>query len=359
MDRRLIWIGLGFLTLVLRWIFSFNPQFVEVVYSRSLFVVLRYCWDYTLGFLPFPLLYPVVGILGVVGIRAILNRRKTRKTRNWRNRMGATLLDVTALAGAILFLFNFLWGFNYQRVPIETQLSMKIVESPTLEALLTEADISTRELVEAYQQLDRDTTRALSMDYFPELESNIRQLESDILRSLAYPAAGRVRCRRILPGGTLLQLGATGIYIPFINEGQIDGALVPTNRVFTYAHEMAHANGFGDEGTANFIAYLTCESAENPAIRYAGRLDYWFDVMGQLRQVAPEAYEAYRSRLPAGMEADILAIRAVYEQYPGFFPQMSRWIYDRFLKGQGVEEGIRSYSRVVNLVMAWRKRGAA
>ena len=188
------------------------------------------------------------------------------------------------------------------------------------------------------------------------LERHLRQAEARVLKSLGFPAPGRVRCRRIWPAGTLLQLGATGIYIPFIGEGQVDAALAPVSMPFTYAHEMAHAYGFGDEGSANFIAWLTCEQSGDPVIRYTGRLDYWFDVMGQLRQEDSLAYERYRAMLPTGIEADIASVRSVYERYPGFFPALSRKLYDTFLKGQGIEEGIRSYSRVVGLVIAWRKR---
>jgi hypothetical protein len=354
-DRRLIWMGLGILTLLLRWLFSVNPRFVEVVYSRSLYVLFRWIWDYTLGLLPFPLLYPAVLLL-LWGIWVYRKKRSKRPPRTLLQRLGATVLDLSAFAGMCIFFFNVLWGFNYQRVPVEVQLGLEMAAWPDRQQLLEEAEISTRELLETYALIPKDSLSGKHDPPLPDLEKRIRMTEAEVLRSLDYPAPGRVRCRRLFPAGTLLQMGATGIYIPFIGEAQIDAALVSVNLPFTYAHEMAHAYGLGDEGSANFIAWLTCERADDPQIRYAGRLDYWFDVMGQLRQEDPEAYDRYRAMLPAGVEADIQSIRAVYERYPGFFPTLSRKLYDTFLKGQGIEEGIRSYSRVVSLVIAWRKR---
>ncbi len=358
-QRRLLWIGLGLLTLLLRWLFSFNPQFVEVVYSRSIFVLFRWIWDYTLGLLPVPLLYPAVLLLLGYGLWVYVKKRRIRPVRSLLHRVGAVLLDLVAVAGMCLFFFYVLWGFNYQRVPIETQLNLEMPVEPDRQQLLAEAEISTRELLQSYAQFERDSLQALGAGHLPKnLERDLRQAEARVLRSLDFPAPGRVRCRRIWPAGTLLQLGATGIYIPFIGEGHVDAALAPVSRPFTYAHEMAHAYGFGDEGSANFIAWLTCEQSGDPVIRYAGRLDYWFDVMGQLRQEDSLAYARYRAMLPSGIEADIASVRSVYERYPGFFPALSRKLYDIFLKGQGVEEGIRSYSRVVDLVIAWRKRDA-
>lgn len=347
--------GLGVLTLLLRWLFSVNPQFVEIVYSRSLFVLFRWIWDYSLGLLPFPLLYPAVLLVGW-GIWVYRKKRGKRPKRTLLQRVGATILDLSAFAGMCLFFFYFLWGFNYLRVPVEVQMDLDVEAWPDRKQLLEEAEISTRELLEVYALVAGDSLSGSRTERVKDLEKQIRNAEAEVLKQLDYPASGRVRCRRIFPAGTLLQLGATGIYIPFIGEGQIDAALPPVSEPFTYAHEMAHANGFGDEGTANFIAWLTCEQAADPQIRYAGRLDYWFDVMGQLRQEDQAAYDRYRAMLPEGIEADIQSIRAVYQRYPGFFPTLSRKLYDTFLKGQGIEEGIRSYSRVVNLVIAWRKR---
>ena len=58
----------GLCALLLRFIFSLSPEITETIYSRGIFVVIRYVLDYTIGLIPFPLLYPLIVLLFLVVI---------------------------------------------------------------------------------------------------------------------------------------------------------------------------------------------------------------------------------------------------------------------------------------------------
>ena len=64
-------IVLGLVTWALLWLFRANPLFAEVVYTQGLYSLLRLLWDYTIGWLPFPVLYVAVPLLIWLAIRAI------------------------------------------------------------------------------------------------------------------------------------------------------------------------------------------------------------------------------------------------------------------------------------------------
>jgi hypothetical protein len=352
-DKRGFWIGLGLVSLLIRYLFSLNPYFTEVVYSRGLFPVLRTIWDYTLGWSPIPLLYLAVPLLLFLLYRAW---KRSRKKVSWRHRMGRALLNLLALSGAILFLFFWAWGYNYQRQPVEHRLGLK-VEKMDKEDLAAEFRIATAELIEAYEDLeDRDSSQTLESERLPEkLEPHMREVLEEVLEENDYPTPGRVRARRIYPRGTLIQFGASGIYIPLIGEGQVDAALIPASQPFVLAHELAHGYGFGDEGSCNYWAFQACSQSANAAVRYSGKLEYWIDVAQLYNRLDRESFTLARDQLPGGIRADLRAIREVYQKYPGFFPKVSEKVYDTYLQSQGIEEGIANYSRVVNLVVAWRK----
>ena len=53
LDKRFTWIGLGLFTMFITFLLGLNPTFTEVVYSRGLFALIRWVWDYTLGWIPF------------------------------------------------------------------------------------------------------------------------------------------------------------------------------------------------------------------------------------------------------------------------------------------------------------------
>ncbi|NBC09743.1 MAG: DUF3810 family protein, partial [Bacteroidetes bacterium] len=86
-----------------------------------------------------------------------------------------------------------------------------------------------------------------------------------------------------------------------------------------------------------------------------GHLDHWRTLAIQYRRYAPEKYREYRESLPLGVQADLDAINQTLLRYPDIMPEFRYRAYDAYLKAQGIEEGMKNYSRVVMLVSAWRE----
>lgn len=355
-DRRFIWIGLGLLTLLLRPVFSINPHFTEVVYSRGLFAILRNVWDYTLGWSPVPLLYIAIPLLLWLGARFVIKSIRKPRGRSLANRIAGMTLNLLAFAGAVIFLFFFLWGFNYYRTAVDQRLELhagKLDEAVIREEFAR----ATEELLNARKAWVPDAQHSPANPFsHTQLESQLRASLVQVLKNHQYSAPGRVRARRLRPKGLLMQLGAVGIYIPFVFEGHVDAATHPLTHPFTLSHEMAHGYGFGDEGTCSFWAYLACIHAEDPAIRYGGILGYWREAAVLYRMIDRESYQQQRENLPIGIQADLDAINEALRKYPGFFPEFSDEVYDSYLKNQGIEEGTGSYGQVVKWVSAWQKK---
>ncbi|MEO0896390.1 MAG: DUF3810 domain-containing protein [Bacteroidota bacterium] len=351
-DSSFIWIMLGLLTLLLRWLFSINPAFTEILYSRGIFQVIRVLYDFTVGWIPIAFLYLLAPLLLFLGMRRLIKGIKTPMS--IRKRLGKGVINLLAFFSGVFFLFHFLWAFNYFRTPVEQQLGLTEIPSDTTFVVrefkrMSEEMMATRALI--------GDTSALSIDVLPpQLEDSMRSLLEEVLAEYSFPVIGRVRGRKLLPFGMLMRSGATGIYIPFAMEGHLDGGLTAPAVPSTMAHEMAHGYGFGDEGSCNFWAYLACERSSNPVIRYSGQFEYWIYVARQYRKLFPKQYAAYRKTLPKGILNDIELIKTTYKKYPGFFPQTSAYVYDQYLKSQGIKEGSFSYSRVVQLVISWREK---
>ncbi|MEM9987573.1 MAG: DUF3810 domain-containing protein, partial [Bacteroidota bacterium] len=296
-------------------------------------------------------------VLGRYGWKKLKHKKTETQTigsNKWRKR----LIGTAAFFSALYTLFYFMWGFNYARRPIQEQLQLPSITADA-DGLTQEFQAATTALITAYQELPISPDHEGPVDeaIFPHnLEQHLRTLLTDTLEAMGYPSPGRVRVRRIFPPGLLMQLGASGIYIPFLGEGHLDAALPPVLWPEVMAHEMAHGYGFGEEGTCNFWAVLVTTGSANPAVRYSGYLAYWIEVARMYRRLSPRAYQIARGRLPAGIRADLAAINQTYKTYPGLFPQFYHWVYDRYLKNQGIKTGIKSYSQVVQLRMGWEEK---
>lgn len=354
----LIWISLGLLSLLIRWILGFFPYIAEYIYSRGLFMWIRRVFDYTIGLLPFPSVYILAFLLVLSLWRGFwaLFRFRNRELTILGHFVGF-LLKIAAWGGGIIFFFMLLWGFNYARPPLEKQLQIKLEKLDTSE-IVKEVFFSAQKATEWRSKIMAADTFSLDDSYFQgNIEQQAREALSKTLKKLGFPVAGRVRGRLLDPAGLLLRTRISGIYIPFIGEGHIDAGLHILQQPFTMAHEMAHGLGFTDEGDCNFLAYLACQTSDDMAIKYSGELTYLRYVLGEWRANDSTAYKQARRNLPKGIIADLDAINKNYSLYKNWISaEFQDNMYNQFLQSQGVAGGIDSYDKIIPLVVAWNKK---
>lgn len=347
-----IWIVLGVAVLALRWAAGHSPELVERYYSRGLFPIIRNIIDYGAAWLPIPLVALLLPLLLFWGIRAAVRWFKHRTP--WLQKLKSAGVSLLAFAGAVMFLFLFLWGFNYSRVPLETQLGLA-AQPLTMEQIREELDHSTLAIIAARERIPGASSAPVTATALPrEMELLLRGEVSSRLTAWGYPAPGRVRGRVLYPKGILLRFGTAGIYFPFTGEGHADAGLHPLQLPAVVAHEMAHAYGFGDEGDCNFIAYAACVQSSNPLVAYSAELTYWRTLAVNYRAYQPDAYRDIREGLPAGIRADLDAINQNTLAYPDIFPRFRDAAYNTYLKAQGIREGMLNYDRIMMLARAYR-----
>ncbi|MFM2376507.1 MAG: hypothetical protein RLZZ165_1604 [Bacteroidota bacterium] len=346
---------LGAFTLALKLIASNVPSIVEQVYSRGLFVGIRYTLDYTIGWCPFPFSYVFVfALVAWWGIRWWRIRRTA--IRPWHDRLKLASLNVGGFIGAGVFFFHVLWGFNYVRVPVEEHLGLRL-DSLDVEALCMEAEWSARLAERDRAMIPGITSDSISKDLLPDdLEAEVRACVGKCMGLMNYPMHGRIRGRIISPGGWMLRVGIAGIYNPFTGEGNVTAAQTPQKIPYTMAHEMAHACGFGDEGTCNFIAMVACGLSDDPFIRYSGQMGYWGQVIHHIAEVDPSLSKMLIATMDPGVQADLRASYYNYLKYSGVFSRVGQGVNNAYLNAQGVRGGILNYDRAVGLRASWRRQ---
>ncbi len=325
------------------------PEWVEAGYSRTLYPWLHRLVSSVFGFLPVPGLY-VLLVLFVV--ETVLNvRRIWRKPGRWLR---------LALSGAnvviwMVVLFQLLWGLNYRRVPVAQQLGLEAVAPDTsrLRLLAREAVDSLNALSQRVFRIDERAIPS-GQEAFA-IPSGLCQA----LEAAGYPCMLSARVRKLKPEGVLLRIGTAGFYLPYSGEGHLDSGLHPLQQPFVMAHELAHAQGFGDEGVCNFWAWLTTTRSADPFIAYSGWLSWWAYLSAELRHFAPELLDEAKAGLQPQVLADMAAIDERMDLFPDLFPSLRNWIYHHYLLAQGVAEGLDSYGQMVGLVVAWRQKNGS
>jgi hypothetical protein len=258
--------------------------------------------------------------------------------------MLAGLTIDTAAIGAVLYLwFLFAWGLNYQRQPLHEQLDFR-EDRITREALRTLAE----RMVDSLNALHRDAHAAR----WPELTEMPTELGPAFLRAqreLALPWTARTgRPKRTLFNFYFTRVSIDGMTGPFFLETLTNGTLLPYERGATVAHEWSHLAGYADESEANFVGWLVCMRGP-VAAQYSGWLSLYGTVVGALPR---SDREDMARRLEEGPRADLRAISDRIRRYA--VPAASRAgyaLYDRFLKANRVEAGLRSYGEVLRLLL--------
>ena len=352
MNKRLIWTTIGAITLLIRYLSSVN--FIEQAYSRGLFLWIRHIIDYGLGWFPIPLLYVFYLVLFIWAIRQLI-KTNWKKLFSWKGILN-WLYSVVAFIGGVLFFFFFLWGFNYGRIPLVKQIGLTLKPVSVVD-LKSELDKITTKVLAARNKLDTKGEKGLDDNLLPkELEKICRATVEKTLGTLNYPIAGRVRGRILPTKGILLRFSSSGVYWPFVGEGNIDGGLHPIQQPFTLCHELSHGYGITNEGACNFLGYIASQNSDNEYVRYSGLLCYWRYIAIAYQRFAKEEYWVFRKTLPKGFQADLDAINENLDKYPDILPKLRYLAYDSYLKSQGISEGMKSYSSIIMLVRAWEER---
>lgn len=357
--RKNIWLGLGGLTLLLRFLFSFSPEFVEKVYSRGLYLWIRKPLEGLSWISPVPLSYLLFLLLLVgIAIRVVkfIRRRKAKIRSGWKKKLGKGLHRTGSVLGGIIFFFYFLWGFNYMRQPVAESLALEL-RPPSLDELCEATAEAAEQAAQERARIPGISPDTLTANLLPvELSASLRTTYTALLQQLDFPMPSYVRVRHIQPGGWMLRVNVAGIYNPFVGEGNVAGALTAAQIPFTAAHEMAHGIGFGNEGTCNFWALLACEASEQPAIRYAGAFARYRYLGRELARRSRPHIEAIKTQLDPGFRADLIAARNNSRRYDGSLSRAGSKVNDTYLRAQGVPGGIKSYNRVVIMWLAWKRK---
>lgn len=152
-----------------------------------------------------------------------------------------------------------------------------------------------------------------------------------------------------------------GYYFPFSMEANYNDVMYIMNKPASMCHELAHLRGYILEDEANFISYLACIQSEDKFFEYSGYLsvlnyldnDFYDSVGGNW-----ETYTAQPRILPQVHEDNIFLKQEDWDRVneealidTETVDAVSDSFTDTTLKINGVEDGIISYNRVVELLL--------
>ena len=332
--------------LALRPVLDAYPDAAQSLYRNGLFELYRTVWDALFGWADHTalILFFLVGM--AFWIRAGIRKRTRLRLSTW------WVLPNTLGALGVWFLTT--WGFNYNCPTLADQngWSDQSLKAVHLEQLVGKS-LSQLEYLHTQALPNGLDTTVSTTPWLPALRASQRQY----LAQAGFSGTGKVNVISVRPEGMLHRLSIGGIYLPFSGQGHVDAASHPVSRLFTAAHEMSHGYGVTDEGEANTTAFFTLVHASESELQYAGWMQLLRHALGALKRQDPASAAALRDAFPCWLEQELITIRRWQRKHRPAFPQFSEAINDFYLKQQGMQAGVASYSRFLSHIhQSWQQK---
>lgn len=261
-------------------------------------------------------------------------------------RVGRAALRTVVAAASVYLVFLGLWGFNYRRVSMPERLVLARDTPSTSDVVAFAEDVAIR--LNGLYAPAHDSGFHTAAWHNPRMRDAFDHVQAQLADTVpAVPG----RLKRTLFGTFFRWTAVDGMINPFGLEVLANPDLLPFELPFVAAHEWAHLAGYADESEANFVGWLTCIRAD-PASQYSGWLYLYWQIAGEL---PAKARAPLMEMLTAGPRDDLAAVAARLRR--GDLPALRRasWtMYDRYLKANRVEAGVRSYGAVVTLILRAR-----
>ena len=328
---------------------AFFPAFVENYYSNGLYLFISKAFRISLGVFPFSVGDLLYGILIIWVVKWFWNQRKSWKT-EWKDNS----LTILSFLSGIYFLFHLLWGFNYYREPLFEKMKIQRDYSDAELLAFTQKLILKTNTI--HKQITKNDSLKVTLPYTHDsvFKTNIIGYRN-LAQKHPFFAFNHLSSKPSIISLPLTYMGFGGYLNPFTNESQVNYLIPMVHFPMVSAHEMAHQLGYGSESECNFIGFLATVKNENPYFKYSG---YSFALrysLGNWQMRDEKTFKALLKTINPGIIKNYQESDTFWKSYQTPIETAFHAFYDRFLKINQQEDGLKSYSKFLNLLINYKE----
>jgi len=335
--------------LLVGWLGS-NPEIVERYYSNGIYPVISQFFRLLFGWIPFSVGEIIYTLLIILAFRYLI--------KNWSKIKAAPfgfLRNVLVVLSVFYFTFNLVWGLNYYRKPIAENFAIRdSVRTQEVIDLAKKLILKTNRL---QLKITGDSTQMVQVPYdrkeiFDKTVNGYEQLQAQ-LPFLEY----HHRSLKKSTFSTLISyLGIGGYLNPFTNEAQVN-ALTPVFRFpVVSGHEVGHQVGYSKENETNFIGYLVTMKNEDVYFQYSASAYALSHCLSSIRRIDEQKFQELYYKINLGVQENYRELYEFNLKYANPFEPIFKSIFDSFLKANRQQEGVKSYSKIVGLMVGYHEK---
>lgn len=337
-----------------------NAEEVEHLYSRGFYHGMATVLTALTGRVPFSVMEVILLLLGAAALVFLVLwiREAIRQKGRWWLVCLKRLWIIVSAASAVFFWFILTGDLNYYRIPVGQSLGLQ-TEATDVKTLRSLCHLLAGQAAELRPQCEEDSEGvfASSVTYAELAETATGAVTAldEIYGVQLFDLAGQTRPKAMYFSEVMSYIQLTGVIFPYISEPNINVHQPAYGISSTMCHELSHICGFMREDEANFIGYLACISSENEAFRYSGYLTGWVYAGNAMARVDRKRYIELTDQLCEEARQDLDENSDFWNRYESRVSEAATRMNDTYLKMNSQADGVKSYGRMVDLMLSYRR----
>ncbi|MBO0592406.1 DUF3810 domain-containing protein [Cellulophaga sp. E16_2] len=347
--KNVIALSLPLQFLLVQWLSNY-PEYIENYFSTGIYPYSSMFFRLILGWIPFSVGDVLYAFLILYALRYLIVKR----TYIWSHKL-LFLRNIAVVLAVAYFTFNISWGLNYHREPVSKKLALE--EKTSKKELISFVEQLIIKTNQTQMTITGDTTKMVKIPYsnteiFQKTIEGYKSLEK-IHPILAYHQKS---IKESLFSYPLSYMGYGGYLNPFTNEAQVN-ALIPAFRfpVIT-GHEIGHQLGYSAENETNLIGYLVTLNNDDIQFKYSAYAYALSYCLSNIKENDNALFKILIAKVNAGVLQNYQELNTFWLQYENVTEPLFKAVFNSFLKANKQDDGIKSYSKVVFLLVSYHQK---
>ena len=268
------------------------------------------------------------------------------------------IFGLASLISVLYFLFVLFCGINYYRYEFTHYSGLELKMSSKQELIeLCELLIIDANEYRAKLDTHEGTAKLFDNSYYETAERAGNSMDKlsegyKILKgNFSSPKA--VRQSKIMS-----YFNITGVFFPYTFEANVNVHIPPYQIPSVMLHELVHLRGFMREDEANFISYLASIKSGYDDFYYSGTMSALTHSMNALYLADYDEFVRLYNLYSDDVRKDIEFSRSYWKQFDTKVADAANKVNDIYLKAHNQQDGVRSYGRMVDLLLAYYRQQA-
>ena len=335
--------------LFVKWLAN-HPEWVEEYYSKGIYPFISQFFRSIFNSIPFSVGEIIYTLLIILGLRYLIWKRKKIIDQPL-----AFVRDVFMVLSIFYFTFHLVWGLNYYRKPLSKTLAInETISAAKIKKLTSELVTQTNRL---HYKITSDSTKMVQVPYSRNeiiaiTIAGYKNLEAEIpLFDYPHP-----NIKKSMFSSLSSYMGIGGYLNPFTNEAQVNRKTPVFRFPVVTGHEVGHQIGYSAENETNLIGYLVTAQNKDIYFQYSASAYALSYCLNAVYAIDEKASEELYQKINEGVKQNYQELKDFNEAYENPFEPIFESVFSMFLKANNQSDGIKSYSRVVNLLVGYHEK---